>query len=252
MGAYLSEAPAMRFLRTNFSLQTIGGAALGSAVTTGGASIMLVFCTLTVFNKLGGVVLVVTAMSILMALGPLPAVLFIAGPTNPGRCLQTRPKDFVDFFFGVRDYVLQCCMGILKAPRRYSSRRRQEPEEAPPRHDDEPLSERDPRPQTAQTLAIIEETPGSPHHRPRCASSPTGQRVARTLSRPSPSMSSQMSVGTGATGSDTGLNERRRRLAEVDFDIGTESPLERIWAHEVENGGKARAVDGGGPRNMAA
>mmetsp|Transcript_30232 Transcript_30232/g.86638 ORF Transcript_30232/g.86638 Transcript_30232/m.86638 type:complete len:1324 (+) Transcript_30232:1-3972(+) len=74
----------VRFRRTRFALQNIGGAALGSAVTTAGASLFLTFCTLTIFKKLGGMCLTVTLISIITALGPLPALLLWAGPVHPG------------------------------------------------------------------------------------------------------------------------------------------------------------------------
>lgn len=73
--------------RTLSALGSIGAAALGSAVTTVGASIFLLFCTLTIFGKLGGVVILVTILSIMTALGPLPAALVMAGPVRPGHAL---------------------------------------------------------------------------------------------------------------------------------------------------------------------
>lgn len=42
-----------RFERTQFALESIGGAVLGSAMTTVGSSFFLLFCTLTVFILLG-------------------------------------------------------------------------------------------------------------------------------------------------------------------------------------------------------
>lgn len=78
----------IRYHRTRYALESIGGAALGSAITTAGASIFLVFCTLTVFKKLGSMCLAVTIMSIFVALGPLPAVLMIFGPQRPGQCFS--------------------------------------------------------------------------------------------------------------------------------------------------------------------
>jgi len=86
----LEEGQAVRFQRTRFALRSIGGAAIGSAVTTIGCSVFLLFCTLTVFQKLGAVVLVVTTMSIFTAMAPLPSCLFIAGPLAPGRCRCNR------------------------------------------------------------------------------------------------------------------------------------------------------------------
>eukprot|EP00930_Biecheleria_cincta_P001250 TRINITY_DN102399_c0_g1_i1.p1 TRINITY_DN102399_c0_g1~~TRINITY_DN102399_c0_g1_i1.p1 ORF type:complete len:2057 (+),score=335.66 TRINITY_DN102399_c0_g1_i1:535-6171(+) len=73
-----------RYKRTAFALGSIGFAALGSAVTTCGCSVFLLFCTLTIFKKLGAVVLAVTLMSIFAALVPLPAGLLLVGPAYPG------------------------------------------------------------------------------------------------------------------------------------------------------------------------
>merc|ERR1712039_1050223 len=81
----LGERAEVRYLRTRYALRSIGGAALGSAITTAGASIFLVFCTLTIFWKLGSMCLAATVMSILTALGPLPSALFLFGPVRPGR-----------------------------------------------------------------------------------------------------------------------------------------------------------------------
>merc|ERR1740123_2105620 len=83
----LDEKSAVRYQRTAFALKSIGSAAMGSAVTTIGCSIFLLFCTLTIFKKLGGVVLAVTIMSIFTAIAPLPAALLMAGPWRSGwRC----------------------------------------------------------------------------------------------------------------------------------------------------------------------
>jgi len=49
-----------------------------------GSATFLLFCTLTIFKKLGSVVFVVTLLSIFAALGPLVAALIIFGPLNPG------------------------------------------------------------------------------------------------------------------------------------------------------------------------
>eukprot|EP00929_Paragymnodinium_shiwhaense_P086849 TRINITY_DN47253_c0_g1_i1.p1 TRINITY_DN47253_c0_g1~~TRINITY_DN47253_c0_g1_i1.p1 ORF type:complete len:1345 (+),score=298.75 TRINITY_DN47253_c0_g1_i1:117-4151(+) len=88
---------ARRFLRVNFSLQAIGGAALGSAATTAGSSAFLVLCTLTVFRKLGLMCLIVTLLSIIVALGPLPAALLAFGPVRPGKFLGTLAKCCTSF-----------------------------------------------------------------------------------------------------------------------------------------------------------
>jgi len=87
------ELQKARYKRTAFALASIGGAACGSAVTTVGCSIFLLFCTLTIFQKLGGVVLVVTTMSIFAALIPLPGALLTVGPQFPGNCWCMRPRE---------------------------------------------------------------------------------------------------------------------------------------------------------------
>lgn len=93
----MDERAALRYRRTGFAMKSIGGAALGSAITTCGCSAFLIGCTLTIFQKLGCVVLVVTIMSIGTALGPLPAALLVCGPLEPGRtcvpCLSRREPE---------------------------------------------------------------------------------------------------------------------------------------------------------------
>merc|ERR1712196_2706 len=75
---------AVRYQRTSFAMKSIGGAALGSAFTTASCSIFLLFCTLEIFQKVGGVIIAVTLLSILIALIPLPATLLSLGPSKPG------------------------------------------------------------------------------------------------------------------------------------------------------------------------
>eukprot|EP00929_Paragymnodinium_shiwhaense_P041948 TRINITY_DN21789_c0_g1_i1.p1 TRINITY_DN21789_c0_g1~~TRINITY_DN21789_c0_g1_i1.p1 ORF type:complete len:1273 (+),score=262.68 TRINITY_DN21789_c0_g1_i1:219-4037(+) len=72
--------------RARFALMSIGPAAVGSAITTAGCAVFLLFCTMTIFQKLGAVVLAVTVMSILTAVCTLPAALMVCGPSRPGRC----------------------------------------------------------------------------------------------------------------------------------------------------------------------
>jgi hypothetical protein len=79
----LLGASENRSARTTFALKSIGGAALGSAVTTMGCSVFLMCCTLTIFRKMGSVVLAVTLMSIFAAFCPLTSALLIAGPLHP-------------------------------------------------------------------------------------------------------------------------------------------------------------------------
>jgi len=90
-------APQIRLMRTRFALETIGQAALGSAITTVLCALPLLFCMLTIFVQLGLVVLVVTILSIIMALGPLPSALLLFGPRDPGtairRCWKRTPAN---------------------------------------------------------------------------------------------------------------------------------------------------------------
>jgi len=87
----------IRTNRVTFALKRLGTAAIGSAATTFGCSAFLLGCQLTIFNKLGGVVMAVTVMSILTALGTLPAVLMVIGPTHKGcigvRCTRADMKE---------------------------------------------------------------------------------------------------------------------------------------------------------------
>lgn len=82
--ASLSEDAKIRFRRTSYALTAIGGATLGSAATTVGASFFLVFCTLSIFSKLGTLCMVVSLLSIMTAFGPLPGLLLAYGPQHPG------------------------------------------------------------------------------------------------------------------------------------------------------------------------
>merc|ERR1712113_1341446 len=76
-------------------MRSIGGAAVGSAVTTVGCALFLIFCQLTIFRKLGTVVLVIAILSIFTALVPLPGALITIGPLHPTR--HNLPS-FTDFW----------------------------------------------------------------------------------------------------------------------------------------------------------
>merc|ERR1719191_775232 len=73
-----------RFERTRFALHRMGGAILGSAVTTIGCSLFLIACSLRIFQKLGAVVLAVTLLSVVYGLTWLPAILVAKGPLSQG------------------------------------------------------------------------------------------------------------------------------------------------------------------------
>lgn len=168
----LSPEAKVRFLRVRFALQTIGSAALGSAVTTAGCSLFLVFCTLTIFKKLGGVVLAVTTMSIVMALAPLPALLLLMGPQDSRRCMPSG----ADVREGASSF--QCALGAMLA--------------------------------------------GWPQNEPA---------VSERAEDPVCSAGSEGKLGTPGDGSASG--ESQGRISEMEFEIGTELPLEVIWTREA-------------------
>merc|ERR1712048_1470548 len=105
----LEGSDALRYQRTVFAMKSIGGAAFGSAVTTAGCSIFLLFCTLTIFQKLGGVVLAVTLLSIFTALIPLPGLLLLLGPPKPGCRGMPHPTEVVD---NVGDNILSATKNV--------------------------------------------------------------------------------------------------------------------------------------------
>jgi len=100
------EKSSQRLQRMSFALKTMGGATVGSAITTAGSSLFLVFCTLTIFAKLGAMCFTVTMASILFALCPLGAYLMTLGPVRPGlcgRCFNQRPQSAFDDPLGSRE-----------------------------------------------------------------------------------------------------------------------------------------------------
>jgi len=259
LSATLSEADALRYKRSLFALQTIGSAALGSAVTTIGSSLFLMFCTLTIFKKLGGVVLAVTLLSIIMALAPLPATLLMVGPTSPGKRCLPRPADFFDGLAGMKDGFVSM---LSWRPGFFGGS--EEEEEQPPDGGAAPPAARSSasgdagggggREHGGGALAspggsviapmgtLVGNMPPAAH--PNAGTSgaagaassagnaPPGPRSSNAPlggNRPAGHAPSQGAFPAGATVA----NDRRRRLSEMDFDIGTESPLECIWAHEA-------------------
>merc|ERR1712187_880510 len=94
----------IRFKRTTLALHSIGGATLGSAITTIGAAFFLTFCKLTLFERLGSMCLILTLISVVVALVSLPAALYGCGPLRPGTCCvelndpaEPSEGDFNDF-----------------------------------------------------------------------------------------------------------------------------------------------------------
>jgi len=78
--AILQTPAEFRKARTRMAVLRVGGAILSSTVSTIGSSIFLCLCTLTLFVKLGLIVIAVTVLSIVFTLFVLPAVLMLLGP----------------------------------------------------------------------------------------------------------------------------------------------------------------------------
>merc|ERR1712187_710750 len=72
----------------------MGGAIVSAAVSTIGSSLFLLCCTITIFIKLGLVIIAVTTLSIFFTLIALPAVMILFGPSrNP--CYKRIPKQCI-------------------------------------------------------------------------------------------------------------------------------------------------------------
>lgn len=71
----------LRVAKTVLALYRLGPAVLSSAVSTLGASCFLLGCTLTIFPKMGSVIVAVTIFSLVASIAVLPALLMVAGPT---------------------------------------------------------------------------------------------------------------------------------------------------------------------------
>lgn len=91
----LGPKRALRLLRVTYAMKSIGGAALGSAMTTLGASAFLLLCTLTIFGKIGIVVLAISFLSIFTALVPLAATLMLVGPVNMENTFLRNPRAYL-------------------------------------------------------------------------------------------------------------------------------------------------------------
>jgi hypothetical protein len=253
-GENLLDKQAVRQERVRFAFKTIGCSMLGSATTTLGCSIFLLFCTLTIFQKLGGVVLAVTLISIIMSLLVLPAALLRVGPLNPGQCgrptdclagieeLQTRMAAQLSAFKLPRDSTDSSVKGEHEVACETDGTGPSEPTGSSAQHSQPSASPVTPgnfgkaapsdggaqdarsrapaqlmQSQLAQAcvtgLSLVAQQPARPHTRP-------------TAGR-SPDTSKDSTSGPVASTSD-----RRKRLSEMEFDIGTESPLDRIWARD--------------------
>jgi hypothetical protein len=76
----VKNRPQERYERTRYALERMGGAVMGSALTTIGCAAFLLPCQLAVFVKIGSVVVAVTCFAIVYTVIPLPALLMQCGP----------------------------------------------------------------------------------------------------------------------------------------------------------------------------
>eukprot|EP00443_Scrippsiella_acuminata_P112757 CAMPEP_0115737242 /NCGR_PEP_ID=MMETSP0272-20121206/87713_1 /TAXON_ID=71861 /ORGANISM="Scrippsiella trochoidea, Strain CCMP3099" /LENGTH=708 /DNA_ID=CAMNT_0003181531 /DNA_START=69 /DNA_END=2196 /DNA_ORIENTATION=- len=77
---------AERYRRAKYAVQAMGRSLVGSATTSIGCAIFLLFCTLQFFLKFGIVIVLVSCLSLLYSLLFLPSLLMAAGPVPEQRC----------------------------------------------------------------------------------------------------------------------------------------------------------------------
>jgi len=77
-----------RFRRIRYALVSMGQSLIGSATTSVGCALFLIFCTLQFFVKFGLVILSVTVLSLVYALLFLPALLLVCGPVPGAGCCR--------------------------------------------------------------------------------------------------------------------------------------------------------------------
>ena len=75
------------------AMTALGVSILGGAITTGGASVFLLFCKIYLFVQLGVMMLMNTLTAFLYTLFGLCALLVIAGPTEHCVCLRICEKE---------------------------------------------------------------------------------------------------------------------------------------------------------------
>mmetsp|Transcript_30641 Transcript_30641/g.80389 ORF Transcript_30641/g.80389 Transcript_30641/m.80389 type:complete len:403 (-) Transcript_30641:71-1279(-) len=92
--------------RVTYALTSIGTAATGSAITTVGSAVFLLFATLTIFKDIGIMLLITTSLSIFTALVPLPAALMLCGPRDP--------KDHISPILRLGPRLVQWCLGMVR------------------------------------------------------------------------------------------------------------------------------------------
>lgn len=93
--AFMEESRESRKVRVKAALGSIGVSVLNASVTTAASVFALLFCVCALFIRIGAIILFSTICSIVFALGPLPALLSIAGPKYYSRHSKMRCKIFL-------------------------------------------------------------------------------------------------------------------------------------------------------------
>lgn len=116
----LNRTAELRLQRTFFAVRTSGEPSVHSALTMVGSSVFLIFCTITVFQKLGIIMIAMALTSLFVALGALPAALLSTGPAEPRRscCLEA---DDVGVCMGETTNCLASAANALVVAEQYAS-----------------------------------------------------------------------------------------------------------------------------------
>jgi hypothetical protein len=91
--AFHSAKGTSRKRKLQDALTSLGVSILGGAITTGGASVFLLFCKIYLFVQLGAMMLMNTLTAFMYTLFGLCAFLVIAGPINRCICIRIFRKD---------------------------------------------------------------------------------------------------------------------------------------------------------------
>eukprot|EP00927_Polykrikos_kofoidii_P043145 TRINITY_DN37202_c0_g1_i1.p1 TRINITY_DN37202_c0_g1~~TRINITY_DN37202_c0_g1_i1.p1 ORF type:complete len:1313 (-),score=137.29 TRINITY_DN37202_c0_g1_i1:41-3979(-) len=89
-----------RIVQTRHAVLRIGGSTLNSAVSTIGSNAFLLLCTMSLFTKLGALVIAVGVLSCFFAMVTLPATLILVGPPPEPWYMRLHRSYFGRLLFG--------------------------------------------------------------------------------------------------------------------------------------------------------
>merc|ERR1719424_126597 len=97
-----TEWPAREW-RMRHAMKTVGVPVFHSAITTGGSAFVLTFTELPLFNKFGKIICINTAVSIILTMTLVPAILASVGPLDHTETLKACIKGIaiLGLFFSV-------------------------------------------------------------------------------------------------------------------------------------------------------